>query len=87
MGSQQRATVTTIGHQARRRAGNALLTAAAALASLADDLEDLRNRSRLTRVERERLAALAAQELEARRQYQEALGRYRAVTSYAAAAS
>ena len=73
------ADVTSIGQEARRRAANALLSAAAGLAALADELDDLRRRSRLDDHDRERFASLATEELEARRHYLEAEGRYRAV--------
>ena len=88
MGSESRlVAVTTIGHDARRRAANGLLSAAAGLAALADELDDLRRRPRLDRRSRERYASLAEEELDARRHYQEAMGRYRAVMGVPAGAT
>ena len=80
MGDQRR--VTTIDAMMRRRAANALLSTAAALAKLADDIDDL-VRSGLPRTaERQaQVDALRRESDNQRREYQAALYRYRAIAS------
>jgi hypothetical protein len=83
MGDQRR--VTTVEAMMRRRAANALLSTAAALARLADDLDELAKPGRPQTAEhRGRIAALRQESEALRCEYQAALYRYRAVAGIAA---
>ena len=77
--------VTTVAAMMRRRAANALLSTAAALARLADDIDDLaRPGLPHTAEQRARAEALREESENLRREYQAALYRYRAVAGVAA---
>ena len=77
--------MTNVEAMMRRRAANALLSTAAALARLADDIEDLhRSGVQDTREQRARVTAIREESENLRREYQAALYRYRAVASAAA---
>ena len=77
--------VTTVEAMMRRRAANALLSTAAALARLADDIDDLAQPGLPpTAAQRARVAALREESENLRREYQAALYRYRAVAGVVA---
>ena len=79
-----RTAVSTLTHVVRRKAANAVLGTAAALARMADEIEDLQQReSSLNAEERDHLRALQHESHEARTQYQAAISRFRAVTGAA----
>jgi hypothetical protein len=79
-----RSAVSTLTPVVRRRAANAVLGTAAALARMADEIEDLERRGgALDPDERVRLRDLEAASLAARTQYQAAISRFRAVTGAA----
>jgi type II secretory pathway component PulJ len=74
---------TTIAPMMRRRAATALLLSAAALAKLADELDDLQQQGRLTSEDRERFDELQARSAAMRMDYHQAVSRYRVVTGAA----
>lgn len=73
------AAVTNVTTMMRRRAANALLNSASALARMADELADLEASGQSTTWGRDRYEALQRDAAALREEYHEALFRYRAV--------